>query len=399
VQRRGAKKLQSPELKSENRTWETGVIGKKRILAILSMLMTAGLLFAGLWPLDFAPENRAYWLPDEEGLSFDGSGDRFKRSVGGIAYASSPLVSPTPAPSEKGAFTIEIVLKPAIEVTSGVPHILGFIESAGKEVFYLGQWKQSLIVRWFGHHQSGELWMKEIGVRDALQKGKTQKLTIASNQERTNVYLDGKPAKQFPGKVLIGEKESLRGYSVAVGNSKSVKSSWTGTIIALRLYERALSESEVSKDHDTRRGDSHKEGLIADLDFDKHRGRLVPDLSGNGNSVMIPERVMVVNRILAWPDWAIQKGSSPAKDILVNIFGFVPFGFLFAFWREQAQASRRWRSCLLAVLIGTLISVVIEVTQAFIPARDSSIVDLMCNTGGAILGAGLQMARKVEAQS
>jgi len=38
--------------------------------------------------------------------------------------------------------------------------------------------------------------------------------------------------------------------------------------------------------------------------------------------------------------------------------------------------------------MGALISLVIEVTQGFIPARDSWMVDLICNTGGTVLGAG-----------
>jgi len=49
---------------------------------------------------------------------------------------------------------------------------------------------------------------------------------------------------------------------------------------------------------------------------------------------------------------------------------------------------RHWRSLSLALLVGAFISLVIEVTQAFIPARDSNMVDLICNTTGTVLGAG-----------
>jgi len=102
----------------------------------------------------------------------------------------------------------------------------------------------------------------------------------------------------------------------------------------------------------------------------------------------VPERVTLRNSILAWPDWRKQKDSSPAEDIVVNILGFVPFGFLAALWLVPARGPMRLRSFLLAVLMGTLISLAIEVTQAFIPARDSNMVDLLCNTAGTVLGAG-----------
>ena len=90
--------------------------------------------------------------------------------------------------------------------------------------------------------------------------------------------------------------------------------------------------------------------------------------------------------ILAWPDWNVLKKGSLRSDIIVNVLGFVPLGFLFAFWRGQVNGSRRWGSYVFAVLIGALVSLAIEVTQAFIPARDSSLIDVLCNITGAISG-------------
>jgi VanZ family protein len=365
------------------------VIEKKMAAGILCILMVVGLLFVGLWPFDPSPKNRAYWVPNEEGLHFDGQNRRWKLSVGGIAYTPSPLRSSETSSLEKESFTIEIVLKPAVEVNSGVPHILAFIDGSGKEAFYMGQWRESLIVRWSTCDQSGKRWMKEIGVRDALIKDKTQSLTLVSKGTTCSVYVNGELAKSFQDVALIGEKESIRGHSVTLGNSKEVKSPWTGSVLALKVYERALSETEIAADRHTVTESARQGGLIASFALDKTHSTSVPDLSGNNNTLSVPERVAMMNSILAWPDWRNQKNSSPAGDIVVNILGFVPLGFLFAFWRAQANGSGRWRSFLLAVVIGALISLVIEVTQAFIPVRDSSMVDVICNAGGAVLGAGL----------
>ena len=116
------------------------MILNRRLTGILCLLMTAGLLFVGLWPFDPSPKNRAYWLPNEEGLYFDGQNRRWKLSVGGIAYAPSPLSSLIPAPSEKGSFTIDVLVKPAVEVNNGVPHMVSFIDSAGVLFFLLLGW-------------------------------------------------------------------------------------------------------------------------------------------------------------------------------------------------------------------------------------------------------------------
>jgi hypothetical protein len=128
------------------------------------------------------------------------------------------------------------------------------------------------------------------------------------------------------------------------------------------------------------------EGLIASFAFDKTRGKLIPDLSGNENSVTVPERITTTHNILAWPDWDVQKRAALTKDMIVNVLGFVPLGFLFAVWLEQITRWRRWSSYLFAILLGGLISLGMEVTQAYIPARDSSLIDVLCNITGAILG-------------
>jgi hypothetical protein len=364
-------------------------IEKKSILGILCLLVTAGLLFVGLWPFDLCPKNRAYWLPDEKGTYFDGQHRRFKLSVGGIAYTPSPLRSSKRPPCEKGSFTIDIDLRPALDFTDGVPHILAFIDSSGKELLYLGQWKQWLIVRWFSHDKAGNRWRKEIGVGDALVKDKTQRLTLVSNRTTCNIYVNGELAKNFQDTSLKSEKEPIGGYYLVLGNSREVKSPWTGSILALKVYDRALGEQEIGRDReDWATGSDSREGLIAAYVFDKNGGREIPDLSGNRNTITIPGLITAKNTVLTWPDWNLEKRAPLTKDLIVNVLGFVPFGFLLSLWKEQTSRSGRWRSYLFAILAGALISLGIEVAQAFIPARDSSMMDFLCNTGGTVVGAG-----------
>jgi hypothetical protein len=55
------------------------------ILGVLCLANLIGLLFAGLWPFDFSPENKAVWVSGGKGLFFDGKRKPWKRSVGSIA--------------------------------------------------------------------------------------------------------------------------------------------------------------------------------------------------------------------------------------------------------------------------------------------------------------------------
>jgi len=75
-----------------------------------------------------------------------------------------------------------------------------------------------------------------------------------------------------------------------------------------------------------------------------------------------------------------------AKDLAVNLLGFVPWGFFFSFWLVEYLRWKPRRSYGFVVLLGGFISLAIETIQAFIPARDSSLLDLLCNISGTVLG-------------
>ncbi|MDX5363059.1 MAG: VanZ family protein [Pseudazoarcus pumilus] len=73
------------------------------------------------------------------------------------------------------------------------------------------------------------------------------------------------------------------------------------------------------------------------------------------------------------------------EDLVVNVLGYVPLGFLLV-----PALPRRWHplaALLVASLLGTLFSFGIETAQHFLPTRVSSNVDLGCNALGALLGA------------
>ncbi|MGB8953609.1 MAG: VanZ family protein [Candidatus Aminicenantales bacterium] len=363
----------------------------RRFLGAFCIAMTIGLLFVGLWPFAFSPKNRAYWFSDGKGLYFDGKKRHWKLSVGGIAYSPSLISSLQIPPTEKGSFTIAIHLQPAEEVTGGVPQILSLVEKSGHEVLHLGQWKQSLIVRWFSSEQGGRRKLREIGVGGALLKEKARWLTIASDQAGTTIYVDGEVAKRFQGTALLAKGSSIRGYYVVLGNSPEAKSPWTGTIMALALYERSLSEGKVfeswkrSKESFNDSNIAH-DGLISAFNFKEGEGTRVSDLSGNGNAIVVPARIAFKSRMLEWPDKRFRSSASMVEDMVANVFGFVPFGFVFLLWLRGTKRWNRRRSYLFVILIGGLIGLGIEMAQAFIPARDSSLADVICNTVGTMLG-------------
>lgn len=73
-------------------------------------------------------------------------------------------------------------------------------------------------------------------------------------------------------------------------------------------------------------------------------------------------------------------------DLLANLVGYVPLGFLLSLGLLRAGLGR-W-AWVLAVLLAGLLSLAVELIQHWLPIRVPSNVDLGLNTAGAALGAG-----------
>jgi glycopeptide antibiotics resistance protein len=82
-----------------------------------------------------------------------------------------------------------------------------------------------------------------------------------------------------------------------------------------------------------------------------------------------------------WDGWMTRGYWS---DVVVNVAGFIPFGFFFALWFSLAPGVARPR--LMALFLGFTISLAIETLQYFLPTRDSSMTDLLTNTMGTAIG-------------
>jgi len=120
------------------------ILKSKKALKIFCIGLVAGVLVIGLWPLDFSPSNAVWWLESGKSLHFHGKAIGPRYGNGGIVYTPQPLIlrskrvtgsirsqpsalSSPPNPI-RGAFTIELWVRPASESCSGRGRILSFCE-------------------------------------------------------------------------------------------------------------------------------------------------------------------------------------------------------------------------------------------------------------------------------
>lgn len=351
---------------------------------VLSLLvLTAAMFAACLWPYNSAPVNEARWVPGGRGIRIAGMGC----VVGREPFPSLARISPG------GSLTVEITVRPAKLPWSGVPTILTFHPDAGPSPLMIGAWKNSLLVRLGRGSAPGSRKYREIGSRDAFRPGDVTVLTVAAGPAGTALYHDGTLMQPFPDAPLEGAYGNLG--RLLLGISPTGSGEWKGDILGLRIYNRALTETEVRLSHETATaGDpaprTLQGAIVAAYDFGEGTGRIVGDRTGRGRDLIVPERYQPLKRvILALPTDARRWRLSFASDVVLNIAGFVPFALLSTWALVQlTRLPDGWKATLV-VAASALLSLSFELIQVFLPTRSSSLTDLLTNVLGAAVGVAL----------
>jgi VanZ family protein len=72
-------------------------------------------------------------------------------------------------------------------------------------------------------------------------------------------------------------------------------------------------------------------------------------------------------------------------DVVTNVLAYIPLGLLLARWWRKGGA--RLGAIVVPTLLGALLSLAMEFTQQFLPARVASVSDLLANALGSLVGA------------
>lgn len=361
---------------------------KNRLHEIILLAICIAIFLAGLWPLNFHPENKVEWLQDKNGIRFRGRG---------IIYSPEPLNKSKQPLFQNGSISIEVLLQPETvpRCRCYIDQIFSLYNSSNKsEYFSLGQWKSSLLIRKRSVNSKKHREYEEISQRNALPMGKIRFITITSNKNGTTIYIDGKLTKFSSNYTLIGKNKRLFGQ-IILGNSPTGKNIWTGNLFGLAIYNQSLKADQVFQHyqtwlHDGSPSTSEKEGAVSLYLFDEHHGPLVHSRLGLKHHLLIPTTFQVFQKTILVPPWRNPRLTiSYLKDILINIIGFIPFGFFFSSYLYNIKHFSRRRIYFITILLGGGISLIIELLQVYLPSRTSSLTDLICNILGTMLGVVL----------
>jgi VanZ family protein len=85
----------------------------------------------------------------------------------------------------------------------------------------------------------------------------------------------------------------------------------------------------------------------------------------------------------------------PRRDFIINIVGFIPFGYLLLLYFMSGKGKGGLLGMtLLAVVAGTGTSLILEIVQFYIPGRTSSLFDLIANGMGTCFGVAYFLVEK-----
>ena len=348
---------------------------QKKGLEIVCGTVIIAVLIATLWPFNFSSPNKVIWLTEGNGVRIDRDGVLL--SKGPLGAAGSEARRPC---------SLEVVLR--APNTMSMRTIFGFYTPNNPREFVVRQWNHGLVISNDSVDANDKVKTARAQVGGAFEEGRLLFLTVASGLNGTVVYTNGR-AHVFSSFSI--SQSDLAGQLV-IGNSAVDYEPWTGEVHGLVVYSKELAPAEALRHfkHWSEEGGGRVpadlDGVIAQYGFAEGAGREIHNALVSGPNLEIPERFTIPHKaFLKSPMKEFEANWSYTNDILRNIAGFVPVGFLVcAYWGRMRS---RWRAILFTVLAGAGLSFGIEVLQFYIPQRGSGITDIITNTLGAALGA------------
>ena len=354
-------------------------VRQKKILGILCRITIIAVLIATLWPFDFFPPNRVSWLSEANGIQFLRAG----LVIGKAPLKAGGIESDKPC-------SLEILLRPAGIKSLSPNTILNFYAPNNPSQFLVQQWGDDLSVSQDIVDPQNNAKTAEFCVDHVFQQGKLLLLTMTSGANGTVLYLNGSQM-QVLSRFTISQSD-LAGQ-IVMGTSATDYNPWAGEVRGLAIYSKALAPAEVLRHYrdwtDGRGLESPDlQGAIALYAFTERAGREIHNAVVSGPDLEIPKRFGVPHKaLLESPRKEFSEDWDYVHDLLVNIAGFIPLGFVICAYLACTRSRRQ--AILYAILAGGILSFVIEVLQAYIPQRGSGITDIIANTLGAALGAVL----------
>jgi hypothetical protein len=343
-------------------------------------------------PIEFRPANDVEWVDPGPGLRFEHRG---------IAFADEALHWNSAGGG--GAVSVELWVVPADEPDERIGQIFSFFDGAAIDPLLIAQWKSGLVVRNRVSDDRERSRYRELGALGLLFRGQPRYIALTSGPEGTAVFLDGRETAHRSNIPVIAAGEVFGGRLV-LGNASTGTAPWAGDLLGAAVYRRALRADEIAQHHETVGASgvaslADETGLVALYPFEERRGQAARSRAASGPALRVPldfQRLRTPS--LQLPDLRGRSADSYGRDALVNLIGFAPLGFFAVVALRRRGGVAPAPAVAGALVLGTALSLGIELIQVQLPARVSSAADFVFNVVGTALGAWLALRRPIVAR-
>jgi hypothetical protein len=339
------------------------------------------ILYFGLRPKGFDPENQVHWLAVRNGIR-----------VGqyNLCYAADLFKAPHGRYDIPSEFSIEMALRPQSTGHDGFKFIMVMHSGRDTAQVLVGQWQASLVVM-DGDDYDNSRKTKKIYVNDALPSQAPRFLTIATGKAGTRVYIDGELIKERRD-LFLKIPSGPNATTLILGNSVNGRHAWSGEIYGFALYPYACEADQVR---------SHFQSWMAGrtfgfaqtarpallYTFQERSGYRALDTAGRARHLDLPAKMRILHKeILLPPGRAFEFTQQSVQDMVLNLLGFIPFAMALGALIRRIGPWPNRQAAWLSVAVCFAISLTIELLQAGMPSRSSQLLDLILNTIGAGIG-------------
>lgn len=364
------------DLSAEHRGEDWLERNRRRFVSLLVAVMLVGVLSPG----SPAWRNALRWSDPGPGVYFGDIGQ---------ALSARPIASQT------GELTLEIWLVPVEVPNRGNQEIISFYDGKLVRPLVIGQFPRGFLIRGREDNPRGDPRRDKYILIDELGMAKPNEvkhLAVTVGHDGARLYINGKATRLSLPKTVARPGEMWGGH-LLLGSSDTGWRVWLGSVSGVAVYERVLGPEELLAHAVDRTGAFNAKlrsdpAMLALYRFEEGRGNRTHSAVLKGPDLNFPWRMTRPTRpnFLSYYATDLRELEWLRADILRNIIGFVPLGFLLA-WKKPAR--RIW----LVVAAGFALSLSIESAQSLIPGRDSSLIDLVSNSLGALVGAVLSRLR------
>ncbi|MGE5314888.1 MAG: VanZ family protein [Acidobacteriota bacterium] len=276
-------------------------------------------------------------------------------------------------------FTFFLRVTPALDDAPRVMRIMGSGPDFYNQNFSIGQYRNQLVIQFFSRDSKQ---FNEITVPEVFREKEPVWIALTFNGTTVRCYVDGrKKAERRTGPMALTQWDST--YPIVFGTDPAGLLQWEGTVHTAAIYDRAFKASEV------RRPDLifRKYSSIIHYHFGRRTGQYVASRGTDRDSVFVPALFKPYNRSTLFdPFRLLGRQRLYVRDIVANIIFFLPVG-LFSALALRRSITRFVVVLLLSAAAGMALSISVETLQIFLSSRFSSIVDVLSNTAGTVIGA------------